>query len=447
MATESREGRIVQYEPPTAMLYPSQQEWKLMGEVARTIFASKQFKNVSSAEAAVTVILAGRELGLPPMFSLKHINFIENQPTLDGAGMLALLRKHGIKYKIEEGDGWASCTIERDGTVFTETFTRDRAKKAGLLSKNNWQKYEKEMLRWRAISGAAKIQCPDITGGLLLSEELGAEVDAEGNVLSVAAEVVETSTMPSEATEKPTGAISGNDQGQDRAEAEKPSEGQKTALGGESADTKELARRVHIAWSERMKNISVALGQKIPGIVQQRALYLLLKRAGVEPVVNGDNKVHLSGLSPEDIKGARIAVTDPTRFEWTKVLVEALLKKHWGETKDNAGEEATETEVQSQDVEKEKGEEKEEEEEEEKQDVEKLTKEVRTLQEHIEKLAGGFKGARLCLKIMHDAGLTTHDDLTAENLVTAKTRLLNAYTRLSMGEDIEDVAKDFETAE
>jgi hypothetical protein len=64
----------------------------------------------------------------------------------------------------------------KDGVIsFKYTFTIEDAKRAGLLSKDSWQKYTKELLVARAISGCARKVFPDVVGGLYTVEELGGE--------------------------------------------------------------------------------------------------------------------------------------------------------------------------------------------------------------------------------------------------------------------------------
>ncbi|HEX2926106.1 MAG TPA: hypothetical protein VHP38_07605, partial [Ruminiclostridium sp.] len=51
-------------------------------------------------------------------------------------------------------------------------FSLDDAKKAGLLDKQIWRQYTKTMLKWRAVSGCARVVFSDIIGGLYTPEEI-----------------------------------------------------------------------------------------------------------------------------------------------------------------------------------------------------------------------------------------------------------------------------------
>jgi hypothetical protein len=93
--------------------------------------------------------------------------------------MLALILRSGLAKKIQfGGDGTSAwCEMERkDGVIsFKYTFTIEDAKRAGLLNRESWQKYTKELLVARAISGCSRKVFPDVVGGLYTVEELGGE--------------------------------------------------------------------------------------------------------------------------------------------------------------------------------------------------------------------------------------------------------------------------------
>jgi hypothetical protein len=58
------------------------------------------------------------------------------------------------------------------------------AKKAGVVKdKSGWDKYPANMLRWRAVGYCADVVFPDVIGGMYRPEELGADVNAEGEPL------------------------------------------------------------------------------------------------------------------------------------------------------------------------------------------------------------------------------------------------------------------------
>ena len=55
---------------------------------------------------------------------------------------------------------------------------------AGLAGKRNWKQYKNAMLTWRAVSKLCRYLFPDVVlGAGLVPEELGAEVNSDGEVL------------------------------------------------------------------------------------------------------------------------------------------------------------------------------------------------------------------------------------------------------------------------
>jgi hypothetical protein len=94
----------------------------------------------------------------------------------------------------DEDKPWACKVWMRrvGGFEYTAIFTMDDAKRAGLIKpEGGWDKYPANMLRWRAIGYCADIVFPDVIGGMLRPEELGATVNIEGEVIEGTATIVE----------------------------------------------------------------------------------------------------------------------------------------------------------------------------------------------------------------------------------------------------------------
>jgi len=133
-----------------------------------------------SPEKAIGIMLAGIEIGMTPIQSLSNICFINGRPTLWGDGVSALLWRSGqlaaAPEEFIEGNGddrTAVCRLRRKGAtgVIERRFSMADAKRAGLLSKDNWQKYPDRQLRWRAFSWAARDGFADVLKGLWTREE------------------------------------------------------------------------------------------------------------------------------------------------------------------------------------------------------------------------------------------------------------------------------------
>jgi hypothetical protein len=174
-------------------------------------------KHITTPQACVAVIQRGRELGIPPMYALSNIVYIQGKPTANSELMLALIyRDHGDGAVIFSHSDSTQCIVGYKRRNWDKhmihTFTIEEAKTAGLLSSQTWQKYPSAMLRARAISAVARMAFPDSIGGMYTPEELGVavEMDREGgivisgdvvpvapagnNVIRPAVEVVDTET-------------------------------------------------------------------------------------------------------------------------------------------------------------------------------------------------------------------------------------------------------------
>jgi hypothetical protein len=136
-------------------------------------------KELNTREKIAVLIMKAKELNMPPLEAISHLYVVNQKVAIDSSGMLALILRSGLAKKIHfGGDGTSAwCEMERkDGVIsFKYTFTIEDAKRAGLLSKESWQKYTKELLVARAISGCARKVFPDVVGGLYTVEELGGE--------------------------------------------------------------------------------------------------------------------------------------------------------------------------------------------------------------------------------------------------------------------------------
>ena len=132
---------------------------------------------LKTPEAVMVCILRGLEIGLPPMAALQHSFVIGGKPNLDGDAMLALVTASGLLADLQEtisGEGdtmTAHCRAVRvDGRQKEWSFSLKEAKAAGLHG-DNWKKYPKRMLRYRALSYVLRDLFPDVLLGLSPAEE------------------------------------------------------------------------------------------------------------------------------------------------------------------------------------------------------------------------------------------------------------------------------------
>lgn len=129
-------------------------------------------------------------LGTHPLTAVTGIHVIDGKPSASAALISALVRRAGHRLRVTGDDTHAVAEIVRaDDPEFTfrAEWTLDRAKQAGLTGKGVWRQYPAAMLKARAITEVARDACEDALAGLhYTAEELGAEVDAEGNLTAQA---------------------------------------------------------------------------------------------------------------------------------------------------------------------------------------------------------------------------------------------------------------------
>ncbi len=148
--------------------------------LANAFVKSGMFSDTKQLSQAIVKIQAGRELGLPPVYSMQNINMIRNRLCSSANTLAMLVKKSGhYNYRIKEhNDRLCSITFfEREGDKWIEvgvsTFTIEDAKRADLVKPDSgWVKYPRALLFARSISQGARIYCPDAIGGMYTDEEI-----------------------------------------------------------------------------------------------------------------------------------------------------------------------------------------------------------------------------------------------------------------------------------
>jgi hypothetical protein len=161
-------------------------------ELGRLLAASGYFADAKDAAQAVVKVLAGQELGFGPIASMTGIYIVKGRVTLSANLMAATIKRHPrYDYRvIELTDEQAAVRFLQDGEeAGTSQFTMQDAERAGLLDGENWRKYPRNMLLWRALSNGAKWFCPDAFAGapIYSPDELGADMDPETGELVIEA--------------------------------------------------------------------------------------------------------------------------------------------------------------------------------------------------------------------------------------------------------------------
>lgn len=154
--------------------------------------ASGMFKDARSAPQAIVKIIAGQEMGLAPIEAMRNLYVYEGNVHLSSGLMAARIQQHPqYNYRVIESTK-ERCELEFWGyqpdwdhdpnqsiwqVLGRSTWTIEEAREAGLLSKDNWKKYQEDMLFSRALSRGAKKYCQSVFGGPVYA--IGEEVATE----------------------------------------------------------------------------------------------------------------------------------------------------------------------------------------------------------------------------------------------------------------------------
>lgn len=154
---------------------------------------SKFFSDATDAAQAIVKVMAGAELGFPPIASMTGVYIVKGKVSLSANLIAAAIKKSGkYNFRVRQLSNEA-CKIEffeaGESIGFSE-FTIKEGQAAGLTENPTWKKFPRNMLYARAMSNGAKWYCPDIFGGPIYTpDELGATIDGEtGEMIELPAE-------------------------------------------------------------------------------------------------------------------------------------------------------------------------------------------------------------------------------------------------------------------
>jgi hypothetical protein len=152
-------------------------------ELAVTFHQSGFFSDVKSAAQAVVKIMAGNELGISPIASMRGIHVFEGKVELSGPTMAALIKRADkyrfkvvessndrceITFEEREAGEWESCgpnvVFDRQDAVNAELAKFDKDGK-NISTKQNWRKYLADMMLWRCLSRGFRRYTSDLAGG------------------------------------------------------------------------------------------------------------------------------------------------------------------------------------------------------------------------------------------------------------------------------------------
>ena len=155
-----------------------------LSQLGRTFAQSGFFKDAKDPAKCVVKIMAGQELGLSPIASMRSIHVFEGQIALS-SGLMTALIKMSKRYRVRVDESNATvCSMTFTQLVDDEwemcgpqiTFTASEAEH--LKNKDNWKYYKADMLYSRCLSRGFRRYCADLgMGTIYVLDELEEMVD------------------------------------------------------------------------------------------------------------------------------------------------------------------------------------------------------------------------------------------------------------------------------
>lgn len=166
-------------------IYSSSDTFQLAYQMAKGLSQStlvpQQFQN-NPANCLIAIEQANR-LNISPLVCMQNLYVISGRPSFSSSFIIALInasKKYDMELQFdeEEKDGKpyaCTCWTELNGRrVSGIRITMDMAEKEGWTKKNGskWLTISQVMLRYRAASFFARMNCPELSIGLYSKEEL-----------------------------------------------------------------------------------------------------------------------------------------------------------------------------------------------------------------------------------------------------------------------------------
>ena len=167
-------------------IFGSSDNWLMAGQMAKVLSGStivpKDYQG-NEANAMVAIEIANR-LRTSPLMVMQNLHIIQGRPSWSAQFLIASVNGSG-KYDMElqfeekqDKDGKPfSCicwTTKNGREVRGITIDMDMAKAEGWVQKNGskWKTMPQVMLRYRAASFFARMNCPELTLGFYIKEEV-----------------------------------------------------------------------------------------------------------------------------------------------------------------------------------------------------------------------------------------------------------------------------------
>lgn len=150
--------------------------WQLAEWLSKAGLFVKRRDPLSVADI-FAIVLAGVEIGLPPMASLRGIYIVNGKTAMESKTKMAVCLQRGVALYFRRTLHTPDTTtwvMKRRGSTeeASQTYTRGEAKAAGLLDKEGpWRGYTQRMISHRALGWICDDNCADVLMGIATAED------------------------------------------------------------------------------------------------------------------------------------------------------------------------------------------------------------------------------------------------------------------------------------
>lgn len=175
---------------------PTEHEMMVYHTMSKAAVDSKMYKGIGEQAGVMMIMLAARELGIPPCQAINGgLNIIQGKVEISARMMSALIRKAGHRIEVKECTEHQCILIGKrsdTGEHQTSTFSIIEAQKAGLVKPGGgWTKWPKDMCFARALSRLSRQLFSDVIGIGYVEGEISQVVEQKNiDVESVIAEEI-----------------------------------------------------------------------------------------------------------------------------------------------------------------------------------------------------------------------------------------------------------------
>ena len=142
-------------------------------EKAAGWLAKSRMYGVKSVEEGAIMILTAKEEGITLLEFSRRYHIIDGRVTMRADAMLAAFNRAGGVHRITTyTDKKVEVELTWKGDSSIWSWDWEKATRAGLAGKKNWQAWPESMLFSRCVSEALKRICPEIFHGLYVPEEI-----------------------------------------------------------------------------------------------------------------------------------------------------------------------------------------------------------------------------------------------------------------------------------